>query len=488
MQRKRSSSLNLALGALALVPSLWALQLSPSALATEAPSGPSVAQRAIGPGAAMVYVMQDRRLPRADVALYLEAGERFVPANKAGLTSVLAELLDRGPAEVPEPQHRQELFRRGVEVSWEPGNRFLVAHLKAAPSDLGWLAMRVKKTLANPKLNAEEVKAAVDSTVGQRTALNDDMRALTFLWTKQALWNFAPAARLPEGWSESLKTVNAQDLKAFLAQRSKASGFVAAASPNDVAGLVASLRQGWGQAWPSALATPRTPVPAMQHSRRLVILDKPNATDMQIYALSPLPVALDGPQGAAAEVYLAGMGLDLGARLGKTLRVERGLTYGANSGVRQVEWPAWYAYSFGSLVNTPKLVGGFFELFAATKNGLPDAEVEGAKKKLLQARMIELESPLDQVRAVAFAVAQGLAPDFAFTREARLKAVTPDQVRAVAADLADLPQALLTVMGPAEKLKGPLQAVLPANTPIEVKALGDLPAQATAAGASHPAP
>lgn len=479
---KQLRTWTLALGLLALAPQLHAQAAAPVA------AGPQVAQSPLSPGGAMVYAMQDPRLPRAEVALYFEAGERFVPANKAGLTSVLAELLDRGPANVPEPQHRQELFRRGVELSWEPGNRFLVAHLKAAPADLAWAAQRAKATLLAPKLGAEEVGAAVSNTVTGRTALDDDMRQATFVWAKQALWGFAPGARLPEGWVDTLKTVNAADLQAFLAARKQAAGFVAAASPGHVAGLVAALRQGWGTGWPGALRQARSAPPALNHSRRLVLLDKPNATDMQIYALSPLPVPLDGPQGAAAEVYFAAMGMDLGARLGKTLRVERGLTYGANAGVRQQEWPSWYAYSFGSLVNTPKIVGGFFELFGATQNGLPEAEVEGAKKKLLQARLIELEGPSDQVGAVAFAVSQGLAPDHAFTREARLKAVTADQVRAIAHEVASLPQATLTVMGPAASLQGPLQAVLPQGTPIEVKALGALSAQATQAAAAFPSP
>jgi predicted Zn-dependent peptidase len=220
-------------------------------------------------------------------------------------------------------------------------------------------------------------------------------------------------------------------------------------------------------------------MPVMVASRRVILIDKPGATDNQIYALSPMPLDLRAPEAAAAEVFLAGMGFDLGSRLGKTLRVQRGLTYGANSGLRRVEWPQWYAYSFGGIQQTPKIVSGLFELFDGAKDGLSAQEVATAKRELLQGYAADMESPAQQLDAVAAAVAQGLPPGYPFLRPKLIANVTPEQVKLPARLAAGFSHATIVVMGDASKIKQPVAAALPKGTPLEVRTLAQLGMEAT---------
>jgi zinc protease len=450
-------------------------------VANTSTGSPVVTRTLAGSGAAL-YGLQDTRLPRVWYHLYLEAGERFVPARFAGLSSVAAEVLERGPASVPFASYRQDLFRRGTEIRWEASNRFLIAHVKCLPAQLPAVTALVKLTTQEPRLDDATFKQVLELVTNQRASEDDNMSLVTTAYGKQKLWDFRPEARLPDGWASAMLTIQRTDMTAYLKTHLAApAGFVSTAAPvppEKVAAGLAPVLAGWLK----PLRTGRTPVPTGAMTRRIVLIDKPGATDNQIYLLSPLPVDLTRPDGAAAEVYFALMGSDLGSRLGKALRVERGLTYGANSAVRRVEWPQWFAYSFGGIVQTPKIVAGMFELFGA-KSPAPTAdEVVMAKSKLLQAYAADMESPAQQLDAVSAAVAQGLPASYPFERPHLIAATTLDKVVAVSKLATGFEHATIVVMGDASKLKDGLVGAVPAGTPIVVRKVTELGAEALAAG------
>lgn len=428
---------------------------------------------------ARLYAEQDGRLPRVWYDVHLEAGERFVPKTLAGMSTLAALLLNRGPASEPYAQYKRALFLRDAEVDWQADNRFLTAHVKCRPADLAWATRLVRETVRHPRWDDVTFAQVHAEAVNQRRALNDDMSAVTFLYNKQRLWGFAPEMRLAQGWTTTLSGVTRADVQAYLTRALAHPGaFVSAVGPESaaqLAGAIAPTLAGWLRPF----SPTRTAEPPTTGDRTAVLIDKPGATNAQVYLLGPLDVDLSSREAAAADVFLAGMGDGLDARLGKTLRVERGLTYYAGSGLRRMEWPGWYVYSYGGLKQTPQLLSGFYELFAAAKDGLSDAEVAETKDLLLKQQALSMETPPEQMAAVADAVGQGLPADTPFERPAQLRHVTAADVRAVAAKLATLPGASIVVMGDASKLEGPIAKALPQGTRLEVRKLSQLVDDAT---------
>jgi predicted Zn-dependent peptidase len=125
-------------------------------------------------------------------------------------------------------------------------------------------------------------------------------------------------------------------------------------------------------------------------------------------------------------------------------------------------------------------VSGIFELFEAAQTGLSDQEVALAKDQLLKGHAFEMETPPDQMAAVAAAVAQGQPPSYPFMRPALIRAVTPESVRAQAQALGPLGVATLVIMGDAAQMQKPLTAALPPGTELMVTRLSDLAAESQA--------
>ncbi len=459
-------SLGLAAGpALAHPPARHAAAIAPAAK----PIAVQVSTIKLPGSGAPLYALRDNRLPRVWWHLYLESGERSVPARLSGLAEVAADVLNEGPAGMSLAAYRQLLFRQGAAIQWEAGNRFLVVNVKCAPAQVAAMAALLRRTIREPRLGGGAFARARDRVLTNRRAMDDDMRQATFHYGKAKLWEFAPGARQPDGWPAGIAAITEADLAGWLKGPVGApAAFLAAAgpvAPQQLAKTVAGPLAGWIKPFKGG----KSPMPALPAGRRVVLIDKPGATDNQIYMLTPIAVDLTQPEAYAAEVFFAGMGRDLGARLGNTLRVQRGLTYGANSGLRAVEWPSWYVYTFGGIEQTPKLLAGIFELFDAAKTGLTGKEVALAKDQLMQDKAGDLETPPEQIQAVASAVALGLPPGHAFRAPVGLAGVTTAGAARPAREVAGLDRTLIVVMGDAKKLKGPIEAVLPAGTTVEVK-------------------
>lgn len=463
--------------ALAVAVPLLEKPVAIAAPAQAAPATPKVPfeTRTLPGSNAVLYAMQDNRLPRVWYDLYLEAGERYVPGRLAGLTSLAAEVLDRGPSTTPYETYRRDLFRQGVEISWEPTNHFMIAHVKCRPDQLAATTRLVRQTAAHPRLDSATFNQLKGRVITQRQSMDDDMRTLTFHYANQKLWDFHPNARRPEGWAETMGAITPKDLAQYFTERLKQPGaYMSAAGPLPPAKLAAGVGPAVA-GWVKPYTFQRAATPTVAPARRVILVDKPGAQDNQIYMLTPIDVALTSREAAAAEVFLAGMGYGLGARLGKALRVERGLTYHASSSLRRSEWPTWYAYSFGANLKAPQIVSGFFELFDAAKGGLTDQEVTLAKDQLIKAHANEMETPPDQMQAVAAAVAQGLPPSYPFQRPQLLKAVTAADVKAQAQAIGALNGSMLVIMGDAAEMQKPITAALPKGSELIVTKLSDLP-------------
>ena len=457
-----------------------ALSLTAPAVAAPAPAVPFSTVSLPSSQVAM-YALEDPRLPRVWYDLRFEAGERYVPANLAGMSALAAEVLNRGPASIPYGDYRQELFRLGAEINWKSDNRFLTAQVKSRPEHLARVTALVRQSASEPRLDEETFQQLKARLVGQRRAMNDDMSTIIFHYGSQKLWEFRPESRRTEGWVESLSKIERAELFGFLrTQLAAPETYVAAAGPMPASSLASTLEAplaGWAKPF---VAEPAA-FPATGKQRAVVLIDKPGATDNQIVMLAPHRVSLTSGEAAAAEVFLAGMGYGLGARLGKTLRVERGLTYHASSGLRRGEWPSWYAYSFGGNEQAPKIVSGLYELFDQAKTGLSAEETARAKDQLLKSLATGMETPAEQIDAVAGAVGIGLPASYPFMRKQLIEGVTPAQVNAQAKRIAGLEGMVLFVMGDAATIKGPLAKALPAGTPIEVKSFEAISSEARAA-------
>jgi len=170
--------------------------------------------------------------------------------------------------------------------------------------------------------------------------------------------------------------------------------------------------------------------------------DRP--TEQANVVLGTSALRRDDPRRPALQVLNTALGGGTSSRLFQEIREERGLAYSVYSSVQAYADTGTLEVYAGCTPGKVREVLGLVrdELDAVAASGLTDAEVRRAKGALRGALVLDLEDTGSRMSRVGKAA---LLQDDVLTADEqldRIAAVTPDDVRAVAADVLTRPLAL----------------------------------------------
>jgi zinc protease len=188
-----------------------------------------------------------------------------------------------------------------------------------------------------------------------------------------------------------------------------------------------------------------------------LVIDTPDKENAVFRARLAFPMRDDDPDAAALMIAdeIFGGGSGMSNRLMVRLRQKDGLSYGVGSGLALGSRERLATFSIGGIA-APQNVGRAEqavreELERARKEGFTAAEVDDAKKGLLQSRLLNRSQ--DPVVAGAWVSNLDLGRSFVFSKqfEERLRAVTPEQVTAAFRKYIDPEKMTFVIAGDAKK-------------------------------------
>lgn len=218
--------------------------------------------------------------------------------------------------------------------------------------------------------------------------------------------------------------------------------------------------------WNSKAAYTRVPTPFHATAAAKLKLETPDKANASFLAGLALPLRDNAPDYPALTVgnYILGGGF-LNSRLAMRLRQKEGLSYGAGSFLSassDEESGSFGAYAIYAPQNLDKLLAGFREeLERALKDGFTEQEIAEAKTGILQSN--QLRRAQDGSLAGTLAAYQRLGRDMKFVAdfEAKLKALTPEQVLAAMRKYIDPAKLSLAYAGDFAKAEAKVSAAKP---------------------------
>ena len=402
--------------------------------------------------------LADREL--VSVQVLTDAGAATEDEAQGGIAALTAQLLVTGTRRLDAAAFAETAERLGIEVgsesSWDSaraGFTALGAHLEAG---LGLLT----EMLTEPRLDESEF----DRLRAER--LNDIMQARAepgrladerFL--QEVFADGVPYGRLSAGRPETVEPLRVADARDFHGTRyapDVADIVVAGGFDPDVA-LAAVERHlgGWGGSGRGH----RVIEPSQRASRRIVFVDRPGSVQSEL-RVGHLGINRHDPRYFPAMVMAALLGGVFGSRLNRRLREELGYTYGARCSFdpRRAIGP----FTANAAVQTEVTTDAIRELVAQLdriRSAPPDdAELAEVRDFLVGVFPLRFETTAGIAAAIEPLAVYGLDDDWWHAYRSRLEAVTPADVHAVAQELIRPDEALIVVVGDADKLRDELAA------------------------------
>ena len=408
-------------------------------------------------------------MPRNDVPLVaanvaVRGGALADAAGKEGTADLLGGMLSKGAGNRDALQFAQALDGAGGSLGFGSSRDAITASAQFLSKDSALMLSLLADALLRPKMEQAEFdklrKRAID---GLANAKDSDPRQLIGTYAGAWLFRGHPYGRATGGDETSLATITLADLQAFRQQQMGGDRLVIAiAGDFDASAMAAQVKQAFG-GWGKAAGTlPQVEAKPRELGRRVLLVDKPGATQTY-FALANIGSRHGDPAEAAQDLVHTAFGGRFTSMLNTELRIKSGLSYGASAQLQRPRQPG--ASQIGSFTKTESTKAAI-DLAIATldrlhRDGLDAATIDSAKRYVAGQFAPGLETAPQLAARLVEMQLYGDSRDAVDGYLGRIAAATPAQVadaRAVFPASADL---AIVAIGDAAKIRAALQGYGP---------------------------
>ncbi|MGZ6143106.1 MAG: M16 family metallopeptidase, partial [Myxococcales bacterium] len=383
---------------------------------------------------ARVLIVEKHQVPLVAIDVRFLHGIDADPADRPGLAEFVADAVDEGtktrPAQKLAEQIEDLAAHLGAGASLEGASVHLNCLTETLPQALELLADVVQ----NPAFRPEDVERV---RVLRLTGLEQKRASIGALASDEAskilFGPEHPWGKPSGGTPESVAAITPADLAKFHGTWWVPNNAVISVAgdikPAEIVKLLDEKFAGW-----KAKKLPKLKLPAMPmlSKRTIVALEKPTATQSQVWVVGHLFKASD-PEAVVLRVANQPLGGIFSSRLNMNLREKHGYSYGVFSGVSLLRNTGTFAARGGIIAkNTVEAVAEYeSELKKFSDGEINDTELAFAKETLIRGLPASLETNDAVSGAMGNLVSLGLPLDYYKKLPARIAKVSRADVKRV---------------------------------------------------------
>ncbi|HWD48942.1 MAG TPA: insulinase family protein [Rhizomicrobium sp.] len=379
-----------------------------------------------------VWFVQDRTVPMIAMTVALPAGSAYDPANKAGLATFAAALIDEGAGPYNSQGFQAALSGRAIRLNATAERDYLVISLVTLKENAPAAFRLLGIALSKPHFDADaiaRVRAQILAGLQQEDEDPSNVAAKAFYRT---FFGNHPYGHSVSGDAGSVASITREDLKAFAAQHWVRGGIHIAVS-GDVD--VATLKSLLGAAFSQIPDRAPPPEPFVTHMGQpgVQIIPMPVPQPNIVFGMPGiLRNDKDFLPAYVANYILGGGGFS--SRLTTEVREKRGLTYDISTGLNTFHRAGMVAGQVatkaGSVQQTIAVIKSTIDDFVT--NGPTDKELTDAKTYLTGSFPLAFSSNTGIAGQLNTFQNAGLPVSYVAKRNDLINAVTADDVRRAA--------------------------------------------------------
>ena len=473
---RSSLRLSVAFAASLLVPCALPAQV-PAAKVVLPPPQPFVLpaySRDVLPNGLTLLLLPKHEVPLISATLVLRSGTTADPAGKAGLATLTAELLRRGTGSRSADRLSNDLDSIGMQYRATADLDATSVSTNFLKKDQATALGLLTDVVLHPTFPQAEFAKSLGQLEDEVRATKDQPNQVLGLYVRAFLYGAdSPYGRPPAGDETSLKTLTRDDVAGFYASNYTPGNAILAVSGDfDAEAMRAVVRQSFGAWQGKAPAHPPIPVTRPVAGRRLLLVDKPDATQTY-FAMANLGIDATSPDRGSIEVVNTLFGGRFTSLFNTELRIKSGYSYGASSRFAELRSPGPFTMTtYTRNATTGPAIDKTIEVLnTAHANGFTEAQLTSAKNSIAG----ELPPSLETSQALANTIARnelyGITRDQFDQNLLNLqKTAVPDAQHDLATFFPTADNLVLVVVGKASEIQ-PLMAKYTPN--ITVRKISD---------------
>ena len=334
------------------------------------------------PNGLTIYLMEQHEVPTISFSAILPAGAIY-DGQKSGLASLTASGLQYGTKSYSKSKIEEKLDFIGAQLNTYATKESAGLSAKFAGKDQDQVLPILKEVLADPIFNEEEFAKEQKRVLAGLEQAKESPRAVIGSYWDHFLFGDHVYGNSVSGSPATVGKFNVNDLKAFYkANYSPSGSAIAVVGDFDTKQMKAKLSKlfsGWKKSDQAQQNKAAQPVAALT-TNRVLLVNKEDARETT-FLIGGLGVRRDNPDYVALQVVNTVFGGRFTSWLNDELRVNSGLTYGANSRFTPLKNSGTFAISTFTATKTtePTIDKALEVLKKLHEKGIDDETLASAK-------------------------------------------------------------------------------------------------------------
>ena len=420
-------------------------------------SGPSLGQGMVLPevhsveleNGVVIILHEKRDVPLVGLQAVIRGGAVTDPAGKAGMSSLLAGMLEKGAGSRDAATFAEAIDSVGGSLTASAGLESITISGEFLARDAELMIELLVDMLQAPALKPAEINKLRDRRVNLiRAAKDGDPRPLTSVYGNAFLFGDHPYGTPVEGNEESLAKISHRELLAYYKDYVGADRLIISLVGDIDAGeTINKLTAAFADWRRAAKPLPKIAAPVAQVGRRVLLVDKPGATQTYFW-IGNVGVDIAYAQRAELDIANTLFGGRFTSLLVDELRTRAGLTYGVRSVLlRPTQAGSFAIVSYTKTGTTIAAIDLSLELLARLREeGFDEALVSSGKNYILGQFPPRLETAMQLAGQFATLEAHGLDASFIDDYGAAIAAAAGETIQSVIADVYPHPDNLVFVI------------------------------------------
>ena len=398
--------------------------------------------------------------PAVTMRLLVRAGGANDPDKKRGVSMLVSTLLDQGTTTRTSQQIADQIDSIGGVLGTGSGDDFTSVSAVVMKDSFGIAMEMVADIVRNPAFAAEEIDRQKEQITSTQQVNAYDPDYLASAVFDRLVYGFHPYGLPGSGTPETMASITRQDLQQFHRQYFVPNNMVLAIV-GDITQkeAVAAAERVFGN-WPRGEVPAWRGVNPPEPTRRVVIVDKPDAVQTEI-RVGQLAIARKHPDFLKWDLAIKVLGGEGANRLHRVLRSERGLTYGASADTEGRKLAGDIVAETDTRTDTTgEALRLMIEEFRRLQRvRVPERELMDAQAYLAGSFPLTIESPNDIATQVIDYVMYELPVEEIPTYTRRVSAITPDDIQRVAQSYLNPDRLSIVLVGNAKAFVPQLQTL-----------------------------
>jgi zinc protease len=409
----------------------WPSERPPRPLEAHVVKFPPFQVRTLANGLQVVTVAHHEQ-PAVTMRMLVRVGAAQDPEGKGGLAELVAKLLDQGTTTRAAQQIADQIDSIGGAMGTGSGTDLTFVNAVVMKDSFALAMDLVADVIRNPAFSPEEIARQREQAMSSLRVSDEDPAYVASVLFDRLVYGFHPYGRPGSGTPQSLQRITQDDLRAFHRQYFVPNNMILAVVGDIEADeAFAAVERVFGS-WPRGAVPPWKPVDPPPPTRRLVVVDKPDAVQTEI-RVGQLAIPRKHQDYLAFDVAVKILGGEGANRLHRVLRSERGLTYGAEADMQAFKQAGDFVAETNTRTETTAetLRLTVEEIARLQRQRVFERELADAQAYLTGSFPLTIETPNDIATSVINAVFYELSIDEVSTYRERVQAITPDDIQRV---------------------------------------------------------